>query len=68
MDLEFDPGYAERWRDYDKVTGDVDKPRERTAIREPAPHEIADAEVAEICANPDFQRAIALFGYQDLPA
>lgn len=68
LELTFDPGYAERWRDYDKVTGDVDRPRERTAIREPAPHDIDEAEVAAIRSNPDYQRAIKLFGYQDMPA
>ncbi len=67
LDLDFDPGYAERWRDYDKVTGDVDRPRERTEIREPAPHQLAEAEIEAILANPDFRRAIELFGYQDMP-
>ncbi len=67
LDLPFDPGYAERWRDYDKVTGDVDAPRERTAIREPAPRQMPSSEEEMIIANPDFQRAITRFGYPERP-
>ncbi len=59
--LPFDPGYADRWPDYRKITGDNSSFR----TIQPVHHkELEPEQMEKIRALPDYQQAVALFGYE----
>lgn len=59
--LPFDPGYADRWPDYRKITGDNSTFR----TIQPVHHkELEPEQMEKIRALPDYQQAVALFGYE----
>ena len=64
LQLKFDRGFAERWRDYTFVTGDVSGSRGGGEIR-PVPRRPAAPDLlAALAANDDYQASLELLGYQ----
>ena len=64
LELAFDPGFATRWPDWDKITGDVGERQGRHEIR-PAPRRPLPPGLLTACAaNPDYRAALDLLGYR----
>lgn len=64
LGLRFDRHYAERWRDYAFVTGDVSGSRGGTEIQ-PVPRQPMEPGLLDAFhANPDYQASLALLGYR----
>jgi len=64
LQLKFDRGFAERWRDYTFVTGDVSGSRGGGEIR-PVPRRPAAPDLlATLAANADYQASLELLGYE----
>ncbi len=64
LQLRYDQGFRERWRDYTFVTGDVAGSRGGSAIQ-PVPRRSAAPGLLEaIAANAHYQASLELLGYQ----
>jgi len=69
LHLQFDPDYQERWRAYDKLTGDSAGPSRGFARRDIAalPARSLDEEIlATLRGEPVFKESLDLLGYEDL--
>ena len=64
LQLKFDRGFAERWRDYTFVTGDVSGSRGGGEIRPVPRRPVAPDLLATLAANDDYQASLELLGYQ----
>lgn len=70
LGLPFDPGYAERWRAYDKLTGDSAGPSRGFSRREIAPMPALPLDAAARRAlerGPAYRACLDLLGYQRRP-
>lgn len=63
LGLPFDPGFADRWADYDRITGDVRGSRGGREIRPVARREVPPELLDACAANADYRRALDLLGY-----
>jgi hypothetical protein len=64
LQLRYDRGFKERWRDYTFITGDVAGSRGGGEIR-PVPRRPVDPDLLRaIAANPDYRASLELLGYQ----
>jgi predicted O-linked N-acetylglucosamine transferase (SPINDLY family) len=67
LQLGFDPGYAERWPDYAKVTGDVaDRAGRQRTIQPGRAKTNPEALVGRFAANADCRAALEILGYSPL--
>jgi len=64
LQLNFDRGFAERWRDYTFVTGDVSGSRGGGEIRPVPRRPVAPDLLATLAANEDYQASLELLGYE----
>ena len=64
LQLKFDRGFAERWRDYTFVTGDVSGSRGGGEIGPVPRRPVATDLLAALAANDDYQASLKLLGYQ----
>ncbi len=67
--LPFDAGYRERWRTYDKLTGDNAGPSRsfaRTGIAELPLRPLDEEILVALRAEPGYQESLVLLGYEDL--
>ena len=66
LDLDFDPGYAQRWADWDKITGDLEPSRGNTVAEiRPLPRPaLPPALLATLRASEDYRRSLDLLGYE----
>ena len=64
LQLKFDRGFAERWRDYTFVTGDVSGRRAGGEIRPVPRRPLAPDLLATLAANEDYQASLELLGYE----
>lgn len=63
LDVPFDPGFHDRWRSYDRITGDVAGTRGGGEIT-PVPRRPVSAELLHAFErSPDYHPAIELLGY-----
>jgi hypothetical protein len=63
LDLTYDPGFIDRWSSYRQMTGDTPAPDE-TAIAPWKPRPLPPGLAGRFAANDDYQRTIALLGYE----
>lgn len=64
LDLPFDPGYAERWADYHKITGDVNQSSAGPREIRPGRAKAHDPELVETFESyRDYHAALELLGY-----
>jgi len=64
LELEFDPGYREKWQAYTRVTGDVLPGRGSGARITPLPRQAMDEnEKRRFCSLPQYQSIISGLGY-----
>jgi hypothetical protein len=64
LELRFDAGFGDRWREYALVTGDVAGSRAGSAIA-PLPRRPVEADLLdELAANEDYRQSLELLGYQ----
>jgi hypothetical protein len=66
LDVAFDPGYAQRWASWDRITGDIAPSRGNVEGRiRPLPRPEVPARVLRrMAANADYQASLALLGYE----
>ena len=66
LDVAFDPGYAQRWAGWDKITGDIAPSRGNAEGRiRPLPRPQVPARVLQrMAANADYRASLALLGYE----
>jgi hypothetical protein len=64
LQLKFDRGFAERWRDYTFVTGDVAGSRGGGDIQPVPRRPVAPDLLAALAANHDYRASLELLGYQ----
>ena len=66
LELEFDPGYREKWQAYTHVTGDVLPGRGSGAHITPLPRQAMDEnEKRRFCSLPQYQAIIESLGYDE---
>lgn len=63
LEVDFDPGFAERWSRYDKITGDVNGKRGDQEIRPAKDRELAPELLRSFERNADYRRSLELLGY-----
>lgn len=64
LDLDFDPGYAERWSSYKYITGDTNFSRGGAEAIRPLKRRAAKKDlVDDFCARPSYHQIKALLGY-----
>lgn len=66
LNLEFDPGFMDRWAEYRNVTGDVASCATANAAIRPPPRPHVDAALLDAFRqNDDYRAALAALGYSD---
>jgi hypothetical protein len=66
LQLDFDPGFLDRWSAYTKITGDADSRGTSQAAIRPLPRlAIDDALMQQFRSNEDYRAALDLLGYRD---
>lgn len=63
LELVFDPGYRDRWREYRKITGDVESTRAQAAIQPSPRRALPEGLLGRFEANTDYQASLWLLGY-----
>jgi hypothetical protein len=63
LDLAYDSGFMERWPDWRKITGDMPS-AEKSTIAPSKPRPLPPGLAARFAASEDYQRTIALLGYE----
>ncbi|MBI5450507.1 MAG: hypothetical protein HY940_04030 [Gammaproteobacteria bacterium] len=62
--LEFDPGYTQRWRQYQTITGDTVNTSNRIEEIRPSTPRAVDPRLLDHCAaNPYYHEALQMLGY-----
>jgi hypothetical protein len=64
LQLRYDPGFSERWRDYTFVTGDVAGSRGGGSIQPVPRRPVAPELLTVLAANADYQAGLELLGYE----
>jgi hypothetical protein len=64
LDLRFDAGFGQRWREYALVTGDMSGSRAGGEIEQLPRRPVEPALLDEVSANDDYQRSLAILGYE----
>ena len=65
LDLDFDPGYAQRWAGWDRITGDIEPSRGNVVAEiRPLPRPALRPDLLPmLLASEDYRRSLELLGY-----
>lgn len=63
LEIDFDPGFEERWENYGKITGDIGVSRGGGEIRLLPRREMEPGLLGQFEKNADYQRSLAILGY-----
>jgi hypothetical protein len=63
LNVTFDPGYGKRWRDYRKITGDVESTRKQADIEPASRRPVPEGLLARFEENQAYQASLRLLGY-----